>query len=315
MKKQLARTRNTTTWIAALCMCAIGWAQAADKPPAQQAAAKRPGLLILSHGAPSPKWNGPVNKLIERVRKENDKKKTFHQIEGAFLEFAQPDAAAGIEKLEAAGCDRIVVVPLFIAPSSHSHFDVPAVLGMYSSPSIREVLREEGARVASARVPLTLTQTLSEGDLLDRFAAEQVKALSKTPEDEAVVIIAHGCPDHHGLVDRMVRRIATHCCGQAGIDYADWAYCAVGQTFWEEAAPAIARAAESKKRVLVVGLYVSSSAKRIYERVAKSARGHGGHGETSDRFGKTEVVFSDTGVVHHPRTAGWVLEAAGSALR
>lgn len=275
---------------------------------------KQPGLLILSHGAPSPQWNEPVNRLVERVRKQNEDKKSFHAIECAFLEFTQPDAAAGIEKLEARGCDHIIVVPLFIAPSSHSHFDVPAVLGLYSSPEILQTLKEEGARVAQPRVPLTLTQTLSEGDLLDAFARDEVRALSKDPANEAIVLIAHGCADHHALVERMTRRVATYCCGQCGIDYADWAYCAMGQTFWEKATPAIARAAEHKGRVLVVGLYVSSSAQRIYERAMKRAERLMGEGFKSS-FNDMDIVLSSKGLVDYPATAYWLFKTACEALR
>jgi len=275
---------------------------------------KRPGLLILSHGAPAPQWNEPVNALVERVRKQNEGKKIFHAIEGAFLEFTQPDAMAGIEKLEVAGCDRIIVVPLFIAPSSHSLFDVPAVLGLYSSPEIRLTLEEEGARVAQPKVSLTLTQTLSEGDLLDNFARDEVCSLSKDPTNEAVVLIAHGCRDHHSLVENMTRRVATYCCGQCDIDYADWAYCAMGQTFWEEAAGAIAQAAEHKGRILVVGLYVSSSAERIYGRVMKEAERLMG-ADFKSPFEDMDIVFSNKGLVDYPATADWLLKTAGETLR
>ena len=303
------------------CICIVGILLAMVMPCLAQntesdeaGKSKRPGLLILSHGAPAPQWNEPVNRLVERVRKQNDDKKTFHAIEGTFLEFIQPDAATGIERLEAAGCDRIIVVPLFIAPSSHSLFDVPAVLGLYSSPEIRQTLEEEGARVAQPRVPLTLTQTLSEGDLLDSFARDEVRTISKDPANEAVVLIAHGSPDHHSLVERMTRRVATYCCGQSGIDYADWAYCAVGQTFWDDAAPTIARAVEHKGRVLVVGLYVSTSAERVYERAMKKTEELMG-AESKSPFKDMDVVFSSKGLVDYPATAAWLLGTARETLR
>jgi len=274
---------------------------------------EKPGLLVLSHGAPMPQWNGPVQELVNRVRELNKKEKTFHAVEDAFLEFAQPDAAAGVKKLEEVGCDRIIVVPLFIAPSSHSHFDVPAMLGLYTSPDIRQVLEEEGARVAEPNVPVTITQTLSEGDILDQFARDEVSALSKDPANEAIVLLMHGCPDHHRLVDMMARRVATFCCGQSSIDYADWAYCAMGQTYLEEALPALIRGSEKKKRVLVVGLYVSSSAQGVHERAMK---------HTSDLtqtafenlLEGTKVIFSKSGVVEYETTANWVLQTATNAL-
>lgn len=277
-----------------------------DSPTATQA-----GLLILAHGAPGAKWNEPVNALVGRIRELNESKKYFRAVGGAFLEFVHPDSSDGIEKLEAAGCNHIIVVPLFIAPSSHSHFDVPAVLGLYSSPEILKTIQEEGARVATPKIPVTLTPTLSEGNLLDRFACEQVRALSKDAKNEAIVLLAHGCPDHFHLVESIMRRVVTYCCGQTGIDYGDWAYCEVGQSFWGEAAPAIARASEHKGRVLVVGLYVSSSAERIYQRASKSPH----ESESIKLLQGIDISYSNQGIVDYADTASSVLETAASALK
>lgn len=275
---------------------------------------ERPGLLVLSHGAPMAQWNGPVNALVKQVRVLNEESGMFHAVEGAFLEFSGPDAAEAVEKLSRSGCDHIVVVPLFIAPSSHSHFDVPAVLGMYSSAEIHRTLKEEGARTARSAVPLTLIQTLGEGDLLERVVSEDLRSMSKNPKEEALVVIAHGCADHHNLVDRLVRRVVTSCCGRMGIEYGDWAYCEVGQGFWREAVPAVIRASEHKKKVLVVGLYVSSSADRIYKRALKTAVGPMGQ-KIENPLEKIDVLFSDKGVVDYAKTAEWLLESADQALK
>jgi hypothetical protein len=272
-----------------------------------------PGLLILSHGAPRAEWNEPVEAVVNRVRTLNEGSKVFHCVAGAFLEFTQPDAAAGVKRLEDAGCDRIIVVPLFIAPSSHSLVDVPAVLGLYSSPGIHAVLKQEGARVAQPKVPVTITQTLSEGDLLDRFIRDEVLELSTQPSEEAVVILAHGSPEHQRLVDRALRRIATYCSGQCTVDYVDWAFCAVGQTFLEDAVPAIARAAETKKRVIVVGLYVSSSAKSVFES-AMRREPEQLRNTVVEALEAKDIVFSDKRLVDYDETAQWVLECAENAL-
>ena len=272
-------------------------------------AAADTGLLLVAHGAPSPAWNEPVLQFGERVAKAAAVSGKFSAVRTAMLEFAQPDVASQIEAMEAAGCDRIVSVPLFIAPSGHSHFDVPAVLGIYTSPSVRAVLAAEGGRAARPTVPVTLTQTLSDGTVLDEFALSQVRALSESPKEEALVLIAHGDPDHGGLCDEVMRRIATYCCGKTGIEAADWAYVAVGQTYGEHGIPAIAAAAEAKKRVLVVGLYVSSSALRIHERAMKSAPDH-----VREAFAGKNVLFSKAGLVDYPGTVDWVIEAASGAL-
>lgn len=106
------------------------------------------GLLLIAHGAPSSKWNKPVIEFGNRVAKEAIKDGKFKAVRTAMLEFTEPDVPTAVAELEAAGCDSIVAVPLFIAPSGHSHFDVPAALGIYSSPRIKAIIAEEGGRLA-----------------------------------------------------------------------------------------------------------------------------------------------------------------------
>ena len=271
-----------------------------------------PGLLIVAHGAPLKQWNAGVLEFGEKVAKEATSGGRFKAVRTAFLEFAQPDVPAAIAELEAEGCDRIIAVPLFIAPSGHSHFDVPAVLGIYSSPKIKTLIAAEGGRIAEPRVPVTLTQTLHDGEVLCAFALDQVRQHSRNPQEEALVLIAHGDAGHQQLVDRMMRRTITYCCGQAGIDYGDWAFVGMGQGYMEHGYPAVTRALEHKKRVIVVGLYVASSARSIHRRAVALARR--GNKDYADPYQGKPVALSEQGIIAHPDTVRWVLDAATSAL-
>jgi len=270
-----------------------------------------PGLLIVAHGAPRAQWNTPVLELGRSVAEQAARDGAFRAVRTAMLEFAQPDVARAVKELEAEGCRRIIAVPLFIAPSGHTLFDVPAVLGIYSSSEMRAMLLEEGAEIAHPKVPITLTQTL-DCEVLCAFALDQVRRLSQEPKDEALILLAHGSADHYRLVDGLVRRIAAYCCGQAGIDYGDWAFVKVGQDYAEEGARAIERAARHKKRVLVVGLYVASSAWDIHRRA--TTRGPQGLENLLRLEQQGRVVFSKQGLIAHPATARWILDVARGAL-
>ncbi len=280
---------------------------------ALQTAHAEAGLLIIAHGSPMPEWNQPVIELGEKVAAQIEKDGKFSAVRTVFLEFAQPDIVWGITELENAGCDRIIAVPLFIAPSSHTHFDVPAVLGIYTSAEIKSIIADEGGRIANPKVPITLTHTLDESDLLQRFALDEVRTLSENPGHEAIIIIMHGCDDHDNLVTRKALRVASFCCGRTGIDYADWGFAAVGQTYFEECIPAIINASNEKEKVIVVGLYVSSSAADIHNRAMSM---------TNDMFTKTiketlkdkNIVFSTSNLVNYTPTLQWVIDTAENAL-
>ena len=279
-------------------------------PGSSSPARAEPGLLLIAHGSPSAEWNRPVLEFGRRVSEEVKKGGRFKAVRTALLESAQPDVPAAVGDLEAAGCDRIVAVPLFIAPTGHTHFDVPAVLGIYSSPRTTAALAHEGAKAARPRVPIVLTQTMSEGDVLRKYAADQVRKLSRSPQDEALVLLAHGDPEHELLAQRLMRRLTTYCCGTTGINYGDWAFIGVGQEYLSQGVPAIQAALEHKKRAIVVGVYLSSSVTKIHQRGLATLRQRGAKTEP---FEKDRVVLSDDAIIGHPDALRWVLDTAYAA--
>lgn len=257
------------------------------------------GLMLLAHGAPKDEWNKPVLDLGQKVWDENIRIKLIDALNVSFLEFAQPDACQGIMNLEANGSNRIIVMPLFIAPSSHSHFDVPAALGLYSSPSIRAVFKEERMRIAKPRVPVTVLQTLNESDVLEQFALSELERLSKDPANEALIILAHGCPDHELMVRRKLDSVMTYCTGKKGITHAEWVCVGMGHDY-DKAISAFSRALEEKEKTIVIGLYLCSSAASIHERAVKML---------DKKVSQSDkLVFSDQGVITWPDLPVWILE-------
>ncbi len=273
-----------------------------------------PGLLLVAHGSPSPAWNQPVLEFGRRAADELLRQGRFKAVRLAMLEAAQPDVPTALAELEAAGCTRIVAVPLFVAPSGHTHFDVPAVLGLYTSPRTAATLAAEQAHAARPKVPVTLTQTMCEGDLLEQYAADQVRKLSQRPKDEALVILVHGDPEHHLLIDRRMRQIATYCCGTTGIAYGDWAYIGVGQEYPTQGLAAIHSALEKKGRVLVVGLYLGSSAQQIHERSAAMAHRLAQHQPDMPSIHERDVAFSREPILSYAGLLDWVQSTANAAL-
>jgi len=147
---------------------------------------------------------------------------------------------------------------------------------------------------------------------LREYVLDQVRKLSRSARDEALVLLAHGDAEHHVLVDRMIREVATHCCGETGISHADWAYIGVGQEYASLGVGAIRSALQHKKRVLVVGLYVSTCAAKIHQRfVGAQPQGT----LASDPLQGTDVAFSEESILAHPELVRWVLKTAETAAR
>jgi sirohydrochlorin ferrochelatase len=288
-------------WLLVLCVAAGGQsAQAVGKP----------GLLIVAHGSPAPAWNQPVLQQEQKVRTAFGESNPFVAIKVVFMEFAEPNVADGLEALQEAGCDRIVAVPLMVAPSSHSHWDIPALLGIYSDPGVEKLLRSEGARLVRPRVPVTLTTTLAESDVIERIMLKRVRQLSQNPEREAVVLLAHGSEAIPPAWDRFLKRTVTYVCGQTGISYGDWASVAVGQEY-SRAVAAIQEAAEYRDRVIVVGAYLSLGVKRMHNQWSTRLETPEGamHGMGNPLEG-LNVQLSEQGLLPDEMVTQWIVDTA-----
>ncbi|HDL18084.1 MAG TPA: sirohydrochlorin cobaltochelatase, partial [Bacteroidetes bacterium] len=90
------------------------------------------GLIIIAHGSPMPQWNEPVLKLEKEVETIMSQKgnNQFSAIRVALMEFNEPSINTVIKDFENIGIDKVYTIPLLIAPSGHSLFDIPTILGL-----------------------------------------------------------------------------------------------------------------------------------------------------------------------------------------
>ena len=302
-----------TAMIWLLVLGGLGWGQSSGTDAGQGAG--RPGLLIIAHGSPAPRWNQLVLEQEQKVRAAFGADNTFAAIKVVFMEFAEPNVADGLMALQEANCHRIVAVPLLVAPSSHSHWDIPALLGLYSDPDIEEMLREEGARLVRPNVPVTLTTTLAEGNVIERVMLKRVRQLSIDPDKEALVLLAHGSEAIPPAWDRFLKRTVTYICGRTGISYGDWATVAVGQEY-SRGIVAMQEAAEHRERVIVVGAYLSLGTKRMHARwlARRAKQGAGMHGAVNPLDG-LDIRFSEQGLLPDAMVTQWIVETARGELQ
>lgn len=285
----------------------------ADEP---DKAVRKPGLIIIAHGAPWPQWNKPVLGLEQAVISELGDDNPFGKIKVVLMEFAKPSVADGIKELEEAGCSKIIAVPLLIAPSSHSHWDIPALLGIYSDAKMEKELKNEGAEIVRSKLPITVTGTLAESDVIEKIMLKRAKELSSDPNNEAVVLLAHG--DHYtpDLWDSFMKKTVTYICGKTGISCGDWVCVEMGQGY-DKAASAIACAAESRKTVIVVGAYLSTGVDKLhtrwlkeFEAMAKSMPG------LENPLKDLDIKLSAKGLLPDPMVAKWIAEVSkGECVR
>jgi hypothetical protein len=274
-------------------------------------AAEDLGLLLVAHGSPSPDWNRPVIELAQRVERQVGQKHGYRAVKVAMLESAKPDIAASLRELEEAGCRRIVAIPLFISHSSHTLFDVPTALGVLWSPRLVQQLDSEGIAVARPRLPVVMTTPLSDGNLLEDYLLREVERLSKSPSDEALVLLAHGDEDHQPLLTRRFQQLLDKVGDKTGIEHRSLAFVAVGQQYADKGLPAIEKALEARRRGLVVATYLNLTAEQLHRRwVAQAARA-----ARKDPLANRNVVFSDRPLIAEAALLEWIDEMASGAAR
>ncbi|MCW7537862.1 CbiX/SirB N-terminal domain-containing protein [Aquabacterium sp. A7-Y] len=114
------------------------------------------GILLFAHGARDPQWALPFEAVAARLRVQAPDT----PVELAFLEFMTPDLLEAGERLAAAGCRHVNVVPLFLGAGGHVRKDLPVLLQQLSAlhpdvswmlnPAVGETAEVVEAMAASA---------------------------------------------------------------------------------------------------------------------------------------------------------------------
>ncbi len=158
------------------------------------------GVLLMAHGGP-PEWNRGVLDAVKPLQGD-------HAIEVAF---GMADAASiqeAVGALEARGVRKIGVVRLFV--SGESWYDrTERILGLQPGAPVRKTTRPQGHgeghggrrhrmefwRIRT-RASFSLTrQGLVEAEAMGTVLADRARALSRAPEKEDLLILAHGPGD------------------------------------------------------------------------------------------------------------------------
>src|SRR5450631_325604 len=120
----------------------------------------RQGLILLAHGASDPRWREPFEDLARRVHA----RRPDLEVRLAFLGLMTPDLPTAGEELVAAGCDALLVVPIFLGQGGHVRDDVPALV---------DVLRKRHSGVAVTQSPAAG----EDGAVLDALVSFCVRTL------------------------------------------------------------------------------------------------------------------------------------------
>jgi sirohydrochlorin cobaltochelatase len=81
-------------------------------------------LVLFAHGSRDPEWAAPFRAIQRNVAAA----RPHVEVELAFLELMQPSLPAAVDRLVAAGCERVTIAPLFMAQGAHLKRDLAGLI-------------------------------------------------------------------------------------------------------------------------------------------------------------------------------------------
>jgi len=158
------------------------------------------GVMLCGHGSRS---LAAVEEFAELARALPAHLPPEWLVEYGYLEFANPVIHAGLDRLRAQGCDKILAVPGMLFAAMHAKNDIPTVLNTYASRHGIEVVygRELGVdpkmiAAAGARIAEAVAQADAEHGAVP-------------PEETCLVVIGRGAsdPDANANVAKIARML------------------------------------------------------------------------------------------------------------
>ncbi len=271
---------------------------------------QKSGLLIIAHGSPSEQWNQPVLNLENQVKEllKTRNISGFDEIRVALMEFTEPSIATVVNEMENNGISEIFALPLFIAPSGHSIYDVPTILGLYYNETMVNEIREEETKIVETKIKITIGPTLDYKNPMKDILLDRVRKVSDNPQEEALIILAHGDENFIKLWENLVDETGAYILGQTGIEYFDKAFVEVGQSFAINGVQLILKASGKKKKVIVMGIYLSMGVRNMADNSGYLMMGR--VVKSNKMFEGKNIYFSDEGLLPDKRIAEWIADRA-----
>ena len=143
----------------------------------------RVGVLVVAHGGTN-RWNSAVRKAV----KQADLKAPTEVALGMGMHPEEVrQLQQTVDRLERKGVSRIVVVPLFVSSHSEVFRQYEYLFRVRPKPEWAEA-----GGPLTLQVPVNLGQPLDDDPSVADVLTERAKALSRIPDRETVVLVAHG---------------------------------------------------------------------------------------------------------------------------
>jgi len=163
----------------------------AGSGPATGGAGQTDGVLIMAHGGTA-EWNAAISEAVAPIR----------EVLPTALAYGMADPAtmqAAVDSLIATGVTRVAVVRLFLSGESFRH-QTEYLLGLRADPPAHPMLMNGGGHGELLPLRHDVEVLISEEGIAESWISpaimtDRAEAISRMPEEESVVLVAHGMGD------------------------------------------------------------------------------------------------------------------------
>lgn len=153
---------------------------------------KKIGVLMVNHGSRSETWRQALLDLETQVKDSIKSSGIVQETKTAFMEYTEPSIATRLKEFDAEGFTDVIIVPIFLAVSSHSFDDIPTIIGMKEDAQSLETLKVDNIERYTPKAKTHITPLLDFTDILKKNILRRTLTLSKNPAKEGLVLIAYG---------------------------------------------------------------------------------------------------------------------------
>ncbi|MCC6464065.1 MAG: CbiX/SirB N-terminal domain-containing protein [Planctomycetes bacterium] len=271
----------------------------APSSPQPAAAARKVGVVLVSHGSHSEKWRDMLVGVERGVRDPILAQGGIHDVRTAFMEYTEPSIATRLEEFDKEGCTDVLVVPLLLTVSSHSFDDIPTICGQKEDAAALATLRSEGIRTCKPRARVHITPTLDYPALLESNVTRRVRALSRDAANEGVVLVAYGDHEYDAEWTALMERLGSVLRRDVGVADTTHSWCGHIASYKKEPTiEAIRRVLATRQRVLVVPILVAVDETFQYRIIG---------GAVQDCAAADRVIYTPDAVLPEPALNEWVI--------
>ncbi|SDZ30606.1 Sirohydrochlorin ferrochelatase [Evansella caseinilytica] len=201
------------------------------------------GILVIAHGSNDRKWVQMIEEAVQRVD-------TNFPLVIGYLELVEGKSiAAGVSLLEKMHVKKILAVPLFVCSGSTHLEEIKYALGVIDEPRLETSLQR-----INTDADIIWGEAMDAHPLIVNIVVERARRLSVAPENEVLLLTAHGSehPGFHEVWEDTLQKLT--CSIKKALHFSEVFYGTLHpDTLLVKAQEAIA----SKKQLVVVPVFLS----------------------------------------------------------